>query len=320
MNDNEQSDNIVKENQNNVEGSEVEQKDEANNDQLSSTETPETNLKSESSTPQTKNTDFEPKIIGFLCNWCSYAGADLCGVSRYQYPTNIRIIRVMCSTRLDPTIIMEMLIQGADGVLVGGCHPGDCHYIKGNFYTERKINLTKKLLKEAGIDTNRLRLEWISASEGERFSNVIKEFTNKVKELGPSPIAGDNPDIDRLEAIFAARNAAKDFRLRALVGRELGLTEEGNVYHEKISQEKLDELYESILKDEFLRHRILQLTKNRPLSVKDLAKYVNFTPETILKQIVTLKDRGLIIVDRIDGTSPLYVSGQGEPGEIEVSV
>jgi coenzyme F420-reducing hydrogenase delta subunit len=283
----------------------------------SSTETPETNLKSESSTPQTKNTDFEPKIIGFLCNWCSYAGADLCGVSRYQYPTNIRIIRVMCSTRLDPTIIMEMLIQGADGVLVGGCHPGDCHYIKGNFYTERKINLTKKLLKEAGIDTNRLRLEWISASEGERFSNIIKEFTNNIKELGPSPIAGENPDIERLEAIFAARNAAKDFRLRALVGREINLTTEGNVYEEKLSQERLDELYESILKDEFLRHRILQLTKNRPLSVKDLAKYVNFTPETILKQIVTLKDRGLILVDRIDGTSPLYVSGQEEIGEPE---
>jgi coenzyme F420-reducing hydrogenase delta subunit len=315
MNDEEQLENSEMEEQTIEGGSEVQQ-EEATKEQLSTPETNETDLPA-SPTPQADNTGFEPKIIGFLCNWCSYAGADLCGVSRYQYPTNIRIIRVMCSTRLDPSIIMEMLIQGADGVLVGGCHPGDCHYIKGNFYTERKINLTKKLLNEAGFDTNRLKLEWISASEGERFSNVIKEFTNKIKELGPSPIAGDNPDIDRLEAIFAARNAACDFRLRALVGREINLTTDGNVYEEVLSQDRLDELYESILKDEFLRHRILQLTKNRPLSVKDLAKYVNFTPETILKQIVTLKDRGLILVDRIDGTSPLYVSGQEQPGEPE---
>ncbi len=269
---------------------------------------------------QIENKDFEPKIIGFLCNWCSYAGADLCGVSRYQYPTNIRIIRVMCSARIDPTLILEMFIQGADGVLVGGCHLGDCHYIKGNYHTERKIKLTKKLMKEADMNINRLKLEWISASEGERFAKIIINFTKEIKELGHSSLAGDNPNIDKLEALFAAKNAAKDFRLRALVGRELGLIEKGNVYNEKITQEKLDKLYESILRDEFLRHRILQLTKNRPLSVRDIAKYVNFTPETILKQIVTLKDRGLILVDRIDGTSPLYVSSKGEPGKIEVSI
>jgi F420-non-reducing hydrogenase iron-sulfur subunit len=237
-------------------------------------------------------TGFEPKIIGFLCNWCSYAGADLCGVSRFQYPTNIRIIRVMCSTRVDPTIVLEMFIQGADGVLIGGCHIGDCHYISGNYHTERKIKLTKKLLKEAGIDPARLRLEWISASEGERFSKVITEFTNEIKGIN-------------------------DFRLRALVGRELSLTEEGNVYNNKIDQTELDELYDNILQDEFLRHRILQLTKNRPLSIKDISKYVDYSPQTILRQIVTLKDRGLISVDRIDGTSPLYISGKEEIVEIE---
>jgi coenzyme F420-reducing hydrogenase delta subunit len=262
-------------------------------------------------------TDFEPKIIGFLCNWCSYAGADLCGVSRYQYPTNIRIIRVMCSTRVDPTIILEMFVQGADGVLLGGCHIGDCHYISGNFHTERKVKLTKKLLKEAGIDPNRLRLEWISASEGERFSRVISEFTEEIKGLGESPLSGDFPDIEKLESIYAARNVAKDFRLRALVGREITLTEEGNVYNNKIEQEKLDQLYDNILHDEFLRHRILQLTKNRPLSIRDISKYVNSTARDILRQIVTLKDRGLISIDRIDGTSPLYVSGKEKIVEVE---
>jgi len=205
-----------------------------------------------------------------------------------------------------------MFIQGADGVLVGGCHLGDCHYIKGNFHTERKIKLAHRLLKEAGFDPNRLKLEWISASEGERFSKIITEFTDEIKTLGPSPIAGDNPDIDLLESVFAAKNVSKDFRLRSLVGREVGLIEDGNVYSEKITQERIDELYDNILKDEFLRHRILQLTRNRPLSVKDIAKYVHYTPKIVLRQIVTLKDRGLIIMDRIDGTSPLYVSKKQE--------
>ena len=263
------------------------------------------------------DSDFEPKIIGFLCNWCSYAGADLCGVSRYQYPTNIRVIRVMCSTRIDPSLILEMFIQGADGVLVGGCHLGDCHYISGNYHTERKIKLAKKLLRETDIKPERLRLEWISASEGERFANVVTDFTNEIKALGPSPISGENPDIDKLESIFAAKNAANDFRLRALVGRELKLTEEGNVYDKKLTQEELDVLYDNILNDEFLRHRILQLTKNRPLSIKDISKYVDYSPKIILRQIVTLKDRGLISVDRIDGTSPLYVSSKKKVVEVE---
>jgi F420-non-reducing hydrogenase iron-sulfur subunit len=232
-------------------------------------------------------TGFEPKIIGFLCNWCSYAGADLCGVSRYQYPTNIRVIRVMCSTRVDPSVILEMFIQGADGVLVGGCHLGDCHYISGNYHTEHKMNLTKKLLKRSGIDPARLRLEWISASEGERFSQVVTDFTTEIQNLGPSPLAGNNPNIDMLEATFAAQNATKDFRLKALVSRERALTEEGNVY---------------------TRHRILQITKNRPLSVKDIAKIIGHSPGSILSQIVTLKDRGLITLSRIDGKSPLFVN------------
>jgi coenzyme F420-reducing hydrogenase delta subunit/predicted transcriptional regulator len=253
-------------------------------------------------------TGFEPKIIGFLCNWCSYAGADLCGVSRYQYPTNIRVIRVMCSTRVDPSVILEMFIQGADGVLVGGCHLGDCHYISGNYHTEHKMNLTKKLLKRSGIDPARLRLEWISASEGERFSQVVTDFTTEIQNLGPSPLAGNNPNIDMLEATFAAQNATKDFRLKALVSRERALTEEGNVYNEKISDEKFHELYDRIITDEFTRHRILQITKNRPLSVKDIAKIIGHSPRSILSQIVTLKDRGLITLSRIDGKSPLFVN------------
>ena len=138
---------------------------------------------------------FEPKIIGFLCNWCSYAGADLAGVSRIQYPTNIRIIRVMCSGRIDPAFIFEAFKDGADGVLVAGCHlPSDCHYISGNFKALRRITLLKETLRELGIEPERLRLEWVSASEGDKFATIVRDMVDDLKKIGPNP--AKNMEID----------------------------------------------------------------------------------------------------------------------------
>ncbi len=128
--------------------------------------------------------DEEPNILAFCCNWCSYAGADLAGVSRLQMPSNFRIIRVMCSSRVDPEHIIYAFKNGIDGVLVLGCHPGDCHYINGNYKTEMRVLLLKKLLDQFGIDERRLKLEWVSASEGSRFQEVITSFTAEMKELG----------------------------------------------------------------------------------------------------------------------------------------
>jgi len=134
-------------------------------------------------------TEFEPKIVGFLCNWCSYAGADLAGVSRFQYPPNLRVIRVMCSGRVHPSYILEAFRNGADGVLVAGCHtPNDCHYISGNFKAERRVAMLKKLMTQLGLEPERLRLEWISAAEGEKFAHVIREIVADVKKLGPNPL------------------------------------------------------------------------------------------------------------------------------------
>ncbi|MCD6573469.1 MAG: hydrogenase iron-sulfur subunit [Thermoplasmata archaeon] len=128
---------------------------------------------------------FEPKIVAFLCNWCAYAGADLAGVSRLKYPANIVPIRVLCSGRIDPEFILHAFRNGADGVFIGGCHPGDCHYIKGNYHARRRILLTKKLLKEMGINEKRLRLEWVSATEGRKFANVVSQFVEEIRQLGP---------------------------------------------------------------------------------------------------------------------------------------
>ena len=128
---------------------------------------------------------FEPKIIGFLCNWCSYTGADLAGVSRIKSAPNVRILRTMCSGRVDPAFILKAFQLGADGVIVMGCHLGDCHYQEGNYKTIRRIPFLKRLVKDFGIDPRRLRLEWVSASEGDKFAKVVNEMTEEIRQLGP---------------------------------------------------------------------------------------------------------------------------------------
>ena len=130
---------------------------------------------------------FQPKIVGFLCNWCAYAGADLAGTSRKKYAPNVRIIRVMCSGRVDPIFILKAFNLGADGVLVAGCHPRDCHYVKGNLSARRRVTGLKVFLKQVGISPDRLRLEWISASEGDKMTETVKSFTETIEQLGPSP-------------------------------------------------------------------------------------------------------------------------------------
>lgn len=128
---------------------------------------------------------FEPKIIGFLCNWCSYTGADLAGVSRIKSAPNVRILRTMCSGRVDPAFILKAFQLGADGVIVMGCHLGDCHYQEGNYKTIRRLPFLKRLIKDFGIDPRRLRLEWVSASEGDKFAKVVNEMTEEIRQLGP---------------------------------------------------------------------------------------------------------------------------------------
>ena len=130
---------------------------------------------------------FEPRIVAFLCNWCSYAGADLAGVSRLQMPPHFRVVRVMCSSRVDPVFLLKAYLGGADGVLIAGCHPGDCHYEKGNYHARRRFAVVKRIFGELGLDAGRLRLSWVSASEGPRFQQVVTDFTASVTELGPNP-------------------------------------------------------------------------------------------------------------------------------------
>ena len=132
--------------------------------------------------------EFTPRIVGFLCNWCSYAGADLAGAAKLEVPSSLSVIRVMCSGRVDPVLVATALLRGADGILVAGCHPGDCHYRKGNYFARRRFALLKRTLETLGLEPERLMLAWVSASEGPRFSEVANEFAGKIAKLGPSPL------------------------------------------------------------------------------------------------------------------------------------
>jgi F420-non-reducing hydrogenase iron-sulfur subunit len=250
---------------------------------------------------------FEPKILGFLCNWCSYAGADLAGVSRIQYPPNIRVIRVMCSGRVDPEFIFQGFMTGIDGIIVMGCHPGDCHYLEGNYEAEMKFNMVQKFLSYIDFD-KRVRLEWVSASEGARFAEVVSSFTKQVKDQGPSPAGGANPDMELIEKLNAMKMAATSYRMRALVGRERALTEQENVYGEKVPLEKFNALFEQANYDEYIRHRILISLGKDPKSVKDLAIEVGVDPSIVLEHILILKGRSQVNFDKIVGNTPIYVN------------
>jgi coenzyme F420-reducing hydrogenase delta subunit len=143
-------------------------------------------MPSEGISGQAQGERWEPKVLAFLCNWCSYAGADLAGVSRIQYPPNVRVVRVPCSGRINPAFLLRALQNGADGVLVSGCHPGDCHYISGNLAARRKFALLKALLEHAGIEPERIQFTWVSASEGGRFAAIVQKVVEAVQKLGPN--------------------------------------------------------------------------------------------------------------------------------------
>jgi F420-non-reducing hydrogenase iron-sulfur subunit len=134
--------------------------------------------------------EFEPRIVAFLCNWCTYTGADLAGTARIQYPPNVRIIRLMCSGQLDPIYVAKAVLEGADGVLIGGCHPGDCHYQSGNYKARRRVAILHQVLAQLGIDPDRVWLRWISASEGQHFADTVTEMVAAIREKGPSPFRG----------------------------------------------------------------------------------------------------------------------------------
>jgi len=150
----------------------------------------------------TPTAETELRIVGFLCNWCSYGGADTAGVCRFKQPTNLRVIRIPCTGRMDPLFVVKALVYGADGVLVSGCHPNDCHYAVGNFYARRRLEILKQFLPFIGIDSGRFRYSWVSASEGQLWQAVVTEFSEAIHQLGPNPGVQDKPGVQATFSLF----------------------------------------------------------------------------------------------------------------------
>ena len=245
---------------------------------------------------------FQPKILAFLCNWCAYAGADLAGISRFQYPPTIRVVRVMCSGRVDPIFIPEGLLSGFDGVMVLGCHPGDCHYLTGNIQAEKKMRLTGEALEMAGIETGRLMLDWVSAGEGQRFAEVVRDFTQSLRDLGPLELE------ESLKArLLAVKRALEGEKVRWLMGKEEGLLEGENVYGETVKPDQLHRLMESTLRDEYIKNRILLDLEGKPLSAQEIGETLGLALKEILAYLVDLIGEGTVALQEGEGRIPTYV-------------
>ena len=243
--------------------------------------------------------EFEPKILGFLCNWCCYAGADLAGVSRYQYPTNIRIIRVMCSGRVDPAFILRAFSNGMDGVFVGGCWLGECHYVtEGNYEALSVMHICKKLLEQIGVNPERLRLEWVSASEGIRFTEVITDFVKKLKKLGPLGI-GEGIDTNGLKLKFEAVKSLVPYiklvereRLRVHFDTE-------DEYDKFFNSDEVDRLFRELIVDKLTISQILLLLRERPLSTGEISEILGLSPSEVSKYLNSSAKEGLVRFDEV---------------------
>ncbi len=241
--------------------------------------------------------EFEPKILGFLCNWCCYAGADLAGVSRYQYPPNVRVIRVMCTGRVDPSFILRAFSKGVDGVFVGGCWLGECHYLtQGNYHSLSMMHLTKKLLKHIGISPERLRMEWVSASEGIRFAEIITDFTSELKELGPLVIDGTKDGNESRLKLEAARSIVPYLRLveRERLRVHFDTREE---YEEFFASEEVDRLFNELIVDNLAMKEILLLLRENPLSTEGFSEILGLSPSEVSRHLNILARKGLTRFD-----------------------
>lgn len=241
----------------------------------------------------------DPKIVCFMCNFV------FCQETM-QIPSNVNVARVNCIGRIDPVIVLDMFANGVDAVMLAGCKPPDCHYVEGNIQAERAVKMLKKLMALAGLEPERIKLSGFSPLEENSFDYHVKKFSEEIRKLGASKLKSKKLQPKLMANVLAAKNAASDFRLRVLLGREKELTEGGNVYGEQISQEEFDALMDEIVREEFIRHKIYVLTKTKALSVKALAEAIEVKPSAVLRQIVNIRRKGMIALDRVEGTTPLY--------------
>jgi len=240
---------------------------------------------------------FKPKIVGFLCNWCCYAGADLAGVSRYQYPPHMRVIRLMCSGRVDLEFILRAFSNGLDGVFMGGCWPGECHYItEGNYGASSMMHLCKKLLQHIGLDSERLRLDWVSASQGTRFAAVMNDFSKKLEELGP---LGTGESLDKRGLKLKLQAVTNMVPYLKLLERErlrvrFDTEEEYKTY---FTSAEVDRIFRESVVDKLAMSQILLLLREKPLSAGEISEILSVDPSEVSTHLNNSARQGLIEFD-----------------------
>jgi F420-non-reducing hydrogenase iron-sulfur subunit len=246
---------------------------------------------------------FKPRILGIVCNWCCYGGADLCGVSRFQYPPYIRLVRVMCSGRVDLSHILLAFSTGQDAVFIGGCHLGDCHYItNGNYDALSTVTICRKILEHIGVNPARLRLEWVSAGEGIRFASIMNEFGQEIEALGP---LGKSEGIDehvlkfRLEALTRIIPYIKLVQTERLsLPRSMG--ESGNPeqhYHDFFSSDEVNKIFEEAVFDKLAVSQIISLLRKGPFSTAEIAKTLGLSPSEVSRHLKASSRQRLVRYD-----------------------
>jgi coenzyme F420-reducing hydrogenase delta subunit len=241
--------------------------------------------------------DFKPTIVGFLCNWCCYGGADLAGVSRFQYPPYLRVIRLMCSGRVDLEFIFRTFAKKADGVFIGGCHLNDCHYNpEGNYDAMGNVLMAKRILEKVGVNPDRLRLEWVSAGEGIRFAEIMTDFSKKVKSLGPLgssegiPVAELSSRLQTAEELVPYIKLVERERFRVPVR-----TEEG--YRKFFGNPEFDKLFDELILDKLVMSRIMGFLRKQPVPAAEIPARMDLEPGEVARHLQHLTERGLVKFD-----------------------
>ena len=241
--------------------------------------------------------EFKPRILGFLCNWCSYAGADLCGVSRYQYPPSIKVIRVMCSGRVDLEFVLRAFANGNGGVFIGGCWLGECHYVtEGNYDALSMMHLGKKLLEYTGLNPDRLRLEWVAASEGNRYAEIVTDFTGRLKELGPLG-TGEGMDQNALKLKLEAIRTLLPY-VKLVEREKLKVRFESKAeYEEFFAGDELNSLFDELIVDKLAISQIMVLLQEQALSTGEIADSLGMSPSEVSKHLNSSARQRLVRFD-----------------------
>lgn len=248
---------------------------------------------------------WEPSILMLCCERVAAADARMTRTSRTHMVTDPRILLLSCSGDVDPTLCVQLLREGMDGLLVLGCHPGDCCNSRGNQFAEMKMNWTRLILKKTELGSERILIDWVSAYEGQLFSDLVSHFVDELRECGPNPVKEPARDMlrDQLDAAILTLN---DLRIRALMGKARTLQEQGNVYGEAVDRDELLAAVASALESEYMRKTILVSLKEREMTVPQIARRLNLSSETIMTQVVRMRQRNLLDISRIDGVDPSY--------------